>query len=395
MFDKYIAMGKRRMLIKKLIWAQMLGLTGGSNLPWTTFSGNPLQFNAPKAHTLKSATVEFSPKQSGTGDPSPDNVRPISGWTGVDIYHTGANVWDEEWRNGYYTNTGTFNPNANYVANKNPIPILPNTTYYIYIASVPTAGRDILYYDGEMNYLSKASLYANATFTTPANAEYANFNLGSSYGNTYNDDISINYPSTDTEYHAYTGHTYSVTWQDEAGTVYGGTYNFVTGVLTVTMVAFTFASETWTLYSGGSSFFYRILLPAYTAKDGDYTTENGYYIHIFNNTGQARIYLSSYNPTLSADSNMTELLNGYKLCYELATPVTYQLDPQTITALKGINTMWTDGSNLTAEARAETVNLSALQSLNMLLGGRYVNNHTADDLTDEEALDILLGGNER
>ena len=163
----------------------------------------------------------------------------------------------------------------------------------------------------------------------------------------------------------------------------------------MTMVAFTFASETWTLYSGGSSFFYRILLPAYTAKDGDYTTENGYYIHIFNNTGQARIYLSSYNPTLSADSNMTELLNGYKLCYELATPVTYQLDPQTITALKGINTMWTDGSNLTAEARAETVNLSALQSLNMLLGGRYVNNHTADDLTDEEALDILLGGNER
>ena len=30
-------------------------------------------------------TCEFSPIQEGTGDPSPDNVRPISGWTGCNI----------------------------------------------------------------------------------------------------------------------------------------------------------------------------------------------------------------------------------------------------------------------------------------------------------------------
>lgn len=53
---------------KKLIW--MKAASGGS-LPWQTFVGNPLQFNAPKAHTLKSATVEFSPIQDLHGYDSP------------------------------------------------------------------------------------------------------------------------------------------------------------------------------------------------------------------------------------------------------------------------------------------------------------------------------------
>lgn len=39
-------------------------------------------------------TCEFSPVQDGSGDPSPDNVRPISGWTGCNIYHSGADTSD-------------------------------------------------------------------------------------------------------------------------------------------------------------------------------------------------------------------------------------------------------------------------------------------------------------
>ena len=94
MFDKYIATNKKRTLLKKLIWAQMLGLTGAS-LPWQTFTGNPLQFNAEKAHTLRSTVVAFSPIQSGSGDPSPTNVRPISGWTAVTVTGAGENLWDD------------------------------------------------------------------------------------------------------------------------------------------------------------------------------------------------------------------------------------------------------------------------------------------------------------
>ena len=38
------------------------------------------------------------------------------------------------------------------------------------------------------------------------------------------------------------------------------------------------------------------------------------------------------------------------------------------------------------------ITLNAAQSLNMLLGGMYTNDHTADDVSDEEALNIILGG---
>lgn len=64
MFDKYIMSGRRRMFLKKLIWMQMLGLTGAS-LPWQTFTGDPLQFAAPKAHTLKSVKVSFEASEDG------------------------------------------------------------------------------------------------------------------------------------------------------------------------------------------------------------------------------------------------------------------------------------------------------------------------------------------
>jgi hypothetical protein len=36
--------------------------------------------------------VAITPVQTGTGDPSPDNVRPISGWDGCTVYRSGADT---------------------------------------------------------------------------------------------------------------------------------------------------------------------------------------------------------------------------------------------------------------------------------------------------------------
>ena len=41
---------------------------------------------------FKSVAVNIAPLQSGSGDPSPDNVRPISGWTAVNIYQSGVDT---------------------------------------------------------------------------------------------------------------------------------------------------------------------------------------------------------------------------------------------------------------------------------------------------------------
>lgn len=46
-------------------------------------TGNPITI--PEYKSLVKLTTKFSPKQAGTGDPSPENVRPISGWGSVKV----------------------------------------------------------------------------------------------------------------------------------------------------------------------------------------------------------------------------------------------------------------------------------------------------------------------
>ena len=41
---------------------------------------------------LKSCIVRVEPMQSGSGDPSPENERPITGWTGCEVKHSGADT---------------------------------------------------------------------------------------------------------------------------------------------------------------------------------------------------------------------------------------------------------------------------------------------------------------
>lgn len=59
-------------------------------------SGNFVNFDTPREVNIKSLKVYFSPKQAGTGTPSPTNVRPISGWTGVEVGHCGKNLFDKD-----------------------------------------------------------------------------------------------------------------------------------------------------------------------------------------------------------------------------------------------------------------------------------------------------------
>ena len=42
---------------------------------------------------LKSCIVSVNPVQSGSGDPSPTNIRPITGWTGANVARCGKNLF--------------------------------------------------------------------------------------------------------------------------------------------------------------------------------------------------------------------------------------------------------------------------------------------------------------
>lgn len=58
-----------------------------------TASANPITLETKQAGLAKSCVVEMNPIQSGTGDPSPTNIRPISGRTEVSVVRTGKNVF--------------------------------------------------------------------------------------------------------------------------------------------------------------------------------------------------------------------------------------------------------------------------------------------------------------
>ena len=57
------------------------------------YSGPVASFHCPTEATIRSLKVHFSPKQEGSGTPSPENVREIVGWDGVEVQQSGKNLW--------------------------------------------------------------------------------------------------------------------------------------------------------------------------------------------------------------------------------------------------------------------------------------------------------------
>lgn len=52
-----------------------------------SLSGATASFETDMSAKLKECKVHFTPVQEGTGDPSPENVRPIHGWDSITIYN--------------------------------------------------------------------------------------------------------------------------------------------------------------------------------------------------------------------------------------------------------------------------------------------------------------------
>lgn len=57
-----------------------------------TVSGDIASFRTPSKVQIESLKFHFLPKQEGSGDPSPSNVRPITGWTGLNGRRAGKNI---------------------------------------------------------------------------------------------------------------------------------------------------------------------------------------------------------------------------------------------------------------------------------------------------------------
>lgn len=323
----------------------------------TSSSGSIASFPDGAPAPVIGLTADINAVQSGSGDPSPVNIRPISGWNAVNVVACGINIWDENWELGGYNTSGnpTTSSTAIRSASNDYIPILPSTTYY-----AKTSGQNLHYcqYTEDKTFISRTSVN-NATFTTDANARYIRFNMATAYGTTYNNDISINYPSTDTDYHAYTGTTTTISL---GSTIYGGTLDVTNGVLTVTHGYVDLGSLTWA-YNGNAFDNMREFAVVLTGKANGILNMMCSTLTVKSASGASGyqcIRGRAANATISVVwddmtiANFTTAMSGVQLVYELATPQTITLTPTEVTTLLGDNNIWADSGNVSVTYIADT-----------------------------------------
>ena len=332
---------------------------------------------------MKSVKVNIAPVQSGSGDPSPSNVRAISGWSSVKVTRAGKNLLR------IYRNTGRKTTNGiTYTVDTESGAVVANGT--------AAANADIIITDININlpcgtYVLSGGVDANvfirmqvdgvlyqtsggdsSSFTVTKDTVFGNCYCRVTSGTTVSDAVfkpMLRLTSdTDGTHEPYNGNTYTINLSS-AGTVYGGTLDAVSGVLTVDKAIVDLGSLSWgyaesRFYSGSVT---DGIAPSDTGDLGAVCEKYALYetgalasqpdFSFFVNSskmsaGTKRIVIRDSNYT-NAESLKTAL-NGVHLVYTLATPLIYQLSATEIKSLLGINNVWSDAGDMDVEYRADT-----------------------------------------
>ena len=426
--------------------------SNGEYLSYVTSGASPKTFTVPESTanaiivlradnanvTGEFSNVQLEEGQTATAYSPYANICPISGWTGANVTRCGKNFAeiDSAWigRSGTHNGiTWRFNEDGSMtldgtktistasvliwnLANAARISgtqsdnkkHIPNGDYFIYSghnkATLQVYGSN----DenaGASNSYSIASGNLNPfrfTINDTYKYNWIRLNIG---GGAVFDNYTF-YPmvrlasDTGNEQAPYTGNTYDISWQSEAGTVYGGTLDVTAGKLTVQWGIVDLGTLRWLTHS--QNFFYtavsgkmpgttNLICTNYKTKMRSLWAADELAISGNANTGQ--LYIRDMSLQGETGDEFKSAMSGVQLCYELATPIVYDLTPTQIELFAGENNIWSDGE-MTLTYLADG-NASDEEALNILLGGRYVNNHGEDEPTDREALNIILGENER
>ena len=324
------------------------------------------------------------------------NICPITGHTDADVVRTGANI-------GIVKNLYVGGGSGLAVGNDGILVCFNCIKGQTYRIGNSSGNRNGLFkFRGVMDdiksgaSMSEKVLESNLplTFTADETCIYCYYR-----NNTWSDTIANSImvslgSSVPSDYSPYVGTTYPIPLGQ---TVYGGTVDTVAGVLTVEWVFYEYdGDEDW--ISGAN--YFGLFNQQSSVGNNDLTqianwlkgAGNGYakYGGFCAQSNGAIVVGKTGGPW--ADTNAfkaTLAQTPLQICYKLATPTTIQLTPQQVELLQGENNLWSDGT-ITMTYLADG-NASDVEALNILLGGRYVNNHTEDEPTDREALDILLG----
>ncbi len=289
--------------------------------------------------------IQFESGPTATSWTPYENICPISGLIGLSVYRTGKNLIDPAKKvivtgstttaRWYKDGTGfLLHGGQAYALSSN---ISTDATYFVYFYDL--GGTQLAYGKWTATY-------------TPTNDTYVYIQYYESGGAHLADaEFQLELGSTASTYEAYKGNTYSVEWSTQAGTVYGGTVDVVTGALTVDKAGVDLGSVSWTKYGSTANY------DRYITSGIDSLTKNSSSVvcsifkpRIGSETIVANmIWIASGNSKLSATTDVGAYANasdfksgmsGQMLVYELATPQTYQLTAQEVETMVGVNNVF-------------------------------------------------------
>lgn len=348
---------------------------------------------------VKSLSATITPKQSGSGDPSPSNIRPISGYTGANVWHSGKNMLPYE--KGTQTVAGvTFTPQPDgglkisgtksnsstqtyQFYNDTGKMNFPAGSYKVSVTGAVNVSLQV-YVDGSAILNTQSS--SDAIIPESATSCYVRIRFTGSQGAIFDETIypMLEVGSTATDWVKHTGEAKSIPFGQ---TVYGGTLDVTTGVLTVDRGRVDLGSLTWT-YWQGDTYYTSVSGKAYgitnMIAECYKTSSSAGDMLIYGRNDNNRFYVIDSRFSGNAASLKTAL-SGLYAVYELATPATIQLTPTEVKTLLGANNIWADTGEVEVEYRADT----KLYIAKVIGGGNMALSMAAPQTLSQSRVDIL------
>ena len=359
-------------------------------------TGNPLQCHPVAAYPL-GVTASWEPTQDGSGEPSPDNIRPISGRETVSVERCGGNVIEFLRTNDSHesvkiavdaekniTLNGALTRGANIIIGMCRLHWVAGKTYTMYVkkvgGSASLGSGDGITFAYSLFTQDYNRYFRGDTRSTNLNAYIASdaalaetelvFMLQCWRANTVFNNFKFQIevvPGTTapTTYTPYTGQTAALTLPS---TVYGGTVDAVTGEGQETWKIATIDAKKIKFSSGGNDRFWN--LPYHTA-DGATGASKIICSHFISSTFSVNepyaFFFTQPNRLQNLFSSLDELNDYCAAQYAAGTPVqiVYQslkepvpftaTGAQPIPALPGVNTLMTDANSATVTGRADPI----------------------------------------
>lgn len=344
-------------------------------------SGAVASFEDGTANPLEELVIGIEPVQAGTGDPSPSNPMPISGWSSVGVIQKAKNIMDlsgTDTANGYvpgrYINENNVEqtPSGSIEWNTSEyLMVPPNSTLTLSgLMTTSSSSPSICQYDNEKTFIkgTKYSNQASITFTTEEKTRYVRV----SFATTQRDLMMLEVGSTATSFVPYNPHTSTTTTIQLGQTVYGGELDVTTGVLTVDKYYIdAFTDYGYGVSESGGLATISLNIPSYSLPTGvnGSNISNRFSKNIPSGNVGRMVFNGSIMYFVVNASELSEISsagargwfanNPTQVVYELATPTTIQLTPTQINSLLGANSIWADTGNV--------INCKYIRDLNLTI----------------------------